>query len=573
MFYEKISAVGGSASGGKVPPPTWCPECRMIRRSLFRNVKNLFRRKDSLTGKEIFSGIPPEAPVKVYDHDYWWSDLWDPVDYGRDYDFSRSFFEQFRELLYTVPWPSRDVLNLINSPYSNNIGWSKNCYLCFNGGNLEDCVYVVDADSAKNSIDLTSVDGAELSYECFNLDNCFRTFFSIHCLECQNVWFSRDLTGCSNCFGCVNLRNKHYYIFNKAYSKEEYFKELQKFNLGSYESIRDFKIKAENFWSDYPTKYFHGWRNADVSGDLLSHSKNAKFSYNATGLEDSKYCQSVWDQVRDVYDATDVGWAETSYEFCQGGVDGANNLKFSFECWPAVHNIEYSAFCKSSSELFGCVGLKKKSYCILNKQYSKEEYQALRERIIKHMSEMPYFDSEKRRYIYGEFFSPEFSPFAYNDTIAQDFLPLDKDGANKLGYKWRDPASGEHQISTTAKDLPDRIQDVADSILTEVIQCLLCGGPYRLIPTELEFYRKIGLPIPRLCPDCRYLKRTKYRNPVHYYDRTCQCGGLKSENSRYLNDAQHSHGSLLCSNQFITTYPPDSTIIIYCEQCYNAEAV
>ncbi len=34
-FYEKI----------KVPPPTWCPECRMVRRMVFRDYRVLHKRK------------------------------------------------------------------------------------------------------------------------------------------------------------------------------------------------------------------------------------------------------------------------------------------------------------------------------------------------------------------------------------------------------------------------------------------------------------------------------------------------------------------------------------------------
>jgi len=55
-FYEKI----------KVPAPTFCPECRMVRRLSFRNERNLFRRKDARTGKESFSGFPIEANINTY---------------------------------------------------------------------------------------------------------------------------------------------------------------------------------------------------------------------------------------------------------------------------------------------------------------------------------------------------------------------------------------------------------------------------------------------------------------------------------------------------------------------------
>src|SRR3989344_4892159 len=102
IFYEKIS----------VPPPTFCPECRMIRRFMFRNERRLFRRKEEISGKEIFSSFPASAPIKVYEHDYWWSDKWDPLESGREYDFSKPFFAQFIELFRTAPLFSRSVVSI-----------------------------------------------------------------------------------------------------------------------------------------------------------------------------------------------------------------------------------------------------------------------------------------------------------------------------------------------------------------------------------------------------------------------------------------------------------------------------
>src|SRR5579864_9029045 len=89
-FYKKIA----------VPPPTFCPECRMKRRFAWRNEHNLYRRKDDATGKDIFSGFSPDISLKIYEKEYWMSDAWDPLIYGKNYDFSRPFFEQFKELMY-----------------------------------------------------------------------------------------------------------------------------------------------------------------------------------------------------------------------------------------------------------------------------------------------------------------------------------------------------------------------------------------------------------------------------------------------------------------------------------------
>src|SRR3989344_1485926 len=92
-FYRKIS----------VPPPTWCPECRRQRRMIFRNFKTLYKRNSDKSGKSMIAMFAPTAPYKVWTHEEWWADDWDARGWGKDYDFSRPFFDQFRELLLAVP--------------------------------------------------------------------------------------------------------------------------------------------------------------------------------------------------------------------------------------------------------------------------------------------------------------------------------------------------------------------------------------------------------------------------------------------------------------------------------------
>lgn len=562
-FYEKM----------RVPPPTWCPECRMIRRMLFENERLLFRHKDEISGKDIFSEFPPQVRAKIYDDAYWQSDAWDPMDYGRDYDFSRPFFEQFRELMYDVPWVSRSVINLVNSDYSHGAANLKDCYLCFNLGSCERCAYVSDANSMKDSFDCTSLGRNEFCYECTIIADSYRMRFSHRCEQCQDVWFSRDCTACSNCFGCTNLRNKQYYIFNRPYSKEDYFAQLQQFGLGSHQSLEEIKKQVRQFSLSQPHKFMSSRHNTNVSGDLITSSKNVHESFNIVDAENVKYSQGVVLGVRDSYDFTVWGdHSELMYEVLVSG-NGCSGLKFTIDCWPADHNIEYSLKCMSSDNLFGCVGLRKKSHCIFNKQYSPEEYKTLREKIIAHMNDMPYTDRQGRVYRYGEFFPPEFSPFAYNETLANDFFPLTKAEAERKKYPWRDPETREFQTTIDAQNLPDHIKDVTDSVLKEVIKCASCAKAYRVIPMELEFYRRMLLSLPRVCHNCRFIKRTKYRNQPKFYRRACQCAGVRSQNGAYQNQSAHPHGADRCSNSFLTSYAPDRPEIVYCEQCYQEEVV
>src|SRR3989344_8244486 len=87
-FYEKM----------QVPPPTWCPECRLIRRLLIRNERALYKEECSLCKVPTFSVYALGHSFPTYCSTCWFSDTWDPFIYGRDSDPSRSFFEQFQDL-------------------------------------------------------------------------------------------------------------------------------------------------------------------------------------------------------------------------------------------------------------------------------------------------------------------------------------------------------------------------------------------------------------------------------------------------------------------------------------------
>lgn len=568
-FYEKMA----------VPPPTWCPKCRSQRRFIFWNGHHLFLANDALTGKKIFSAYPKNAGLKLYENEYWWSDGWDPLTYGKAYDFSRPFLTQFRELFYVVPWSSRQIWNLNASEYSNNASRLKNCYLCFDCDQSENCAYATGFRHCRDSFELDQCNYLELCYELVSSDHNYKTFFSFDCDNCRNVWFSYQCRNCSNCFGCVNLKNKQYHIFNKPYEREEYEKKIKTFKTGSYNGLTKIKEEMTTFRMQLPRKYMHTEHAESVSGDFIYHAKNVKYSYQCDkDIRDLKYCQRIVNGVSDAYDYS--CWGDNSELIYESLLCGENcrNVRFCFNCWPACEDLQYSASCHSSRNLFGCVGLKNKQYCILNRQYSKKDYEALVPKIIAHMNKMPYVDEAGRVYRYGEFFPPEFSPFAYNETLAQEYFPLSSESARASGFLWRESEKREYKITMKAADIPDHINDIEDSILGEVIECMHqekcnegCTKAFRIIPQELKFLRREELPLPRLCSNCRHYERARARNPHLLWRRGCQCQGNQSSNGAYKNFASHYHGADFCPSEFETTFSPERTEIIYCESCYNSE--
>ena len=346
---------------------------------------------------------------------------------------------------------------------------------------------------------------------------------------------------------------------------------MAKFQSGSHAAVEEMKAKAHAHWKKFPMKYALLINVTNATGEHIERSKNVKYSYGIHEAENIAYSQDLGPPVSDSYDYTSWGHgASRIYESIVTGEE-CDSIKFSWDCWPSSQNVEYSISCRSSSNLFGCVGLQKKQYCIFNKQYSKEEYVALREKIVAHMSAHPYTDARGRVYTYGEFFPPEFSPFAYNETLTQDLFPLTKEQAEAQGYLWRDPESRAYPITIPAKDLSDDVTDAPDTITKEVLGCIRCGKPYRIIPMEFDFLRRIGLPVPRKCPECRFQDRFRFANKPKFRSGKCQCAGTKDERDIYQNAVVHAHGADHCQNEFETSYPKDSDAIIYCEKCYQSE--
>jgi len=459
---------------------------------------------------------------------------------------------------------------MVNSPYNNMVSYLKNCYLLTNADYNENCAYGCEIQNSKECFDMNLADRCELSYECVNSQNCYRTFFSSDCQTCNNVWYSHNLISCNDCIGCVNLRGKQYHIFNQPYTKEEYQQKIKSMGLGSYHASLAIGERAKKLALLYPNKFMHGFQNTNASGEYIYQSKNTHDSWLVTGCEDVRYSQYlVAKSTKDSYDYTQYGdGAELFYEALQGG-NNCQRVRFSWFTVGSSRDVTYGIQNFSCENTFGCVAVRKKQYCILNTQYSETEYKKLSSGIIEDM---------KQRGEWGEFFPPALSPFGYNETTAQQYFPLSPEEARRKGYTWQLPDPRQYQPTITAEDLPESITDIPDSILNDIIQCLhkgecneQCASAFRLIPSELQFYKQMNLPLPRLCSNCRHYARLTQRNPPKLWERVCQCAGSDSDNHAYRNTAAHSHGSTHCDNKFQTAYAPEKPEIIYCESCYQLE--
>ncbi|MCX6754205.1 MAG: hypothetical protein NTV03_04085 [Candidatus Nomurabacteria bacterium] len=549
-FYKKMN----------VPSPTFCPECRLQRRLTWRNERNLYRRKCDVPGHNefIIAMYPENTPFPVYDTKYLWSDEWDANDYKMDLDFSRPFFEQWKELFNSVPTISLINLQDVNSDYCNFTYQSKNCYLNFASDVNEDTAYLYHSIENRNCYDMLGSRKNENCYELIDCEECYNSAYLKVSSNCIDSRFCYDCRNCSNCIGCVGLRNAQNCILNVKYSPIEYKSKLEKLNLSTILGKKDMGKEYGSILKNYPRKFSNSRHSVKSTGDYINGAKNCTDCFDIEGpAQDLRYVIYGVTNMSDTYDCYAIGMnIENSYECFDSG-DSMSNVAFTANAWNSF-SCRYCYFIKNCSNCFGCVGIKNKQYCILNKQYTKEEYEDLLLKIIEHMNDKPYIDKNDIVYKYGEFFPSELSPFAYNESIVSELFPNTKEEILNHGYRWKDKEVKNYKIDIRLDDLPIQIKDIDDLIIGKVIECSHygkcsenCTLGFKIIPEELQFYKKMNLPLPHLCPNCRHYERLSQRNPMKLWHRSCMKEG--------------------CTNEFETSYAPDRPEIIYCEKCYQQE--
>lgn len=506
-FYEKL----------QVPSPTFCPECRLQRRLTMRNEKNLYKRSCDLCQKSIISFFDTNVDFPVYCTDCWWSDKWDPENFGRDFDFNRPFFDQYKELLNKVPKANLLQLNNENSEYNSFLAFSKNTYMSPGSYIVDGCIYVRKSQNCKDCVSCNIINKCELLSNSSNCDSCYSSNFLLNCRNCSFSSYLNDCSNLQNSFMCIGMRNKAYCFKNKEIGKEDFEKIIAKYKTKGDESLFAEFIE---FSLTVPRRSQVQFNCENSVGDYLYNCKNAIECFDCFSIQDSKYLS----ECSEVKDCMDMCMHDKEIELCyemSSGGEKSYMTKFSF-CTCASPYSEYLYSCFYLANSFGCDGFHTKNeYVILNKKYTKVEYENLRVRIIEYM---------KGTGEYGEFFPSFITPYAYNESVAQDYFPLTKEQILAKGWRWKEVDAVKTPSTLLAMD------------------CTECGKQYRIIKQEQALYDTMKLQAPTRCNECRYKQLLKWKNPRKLWDRECKkCGtGIK------------------------TSYSPDRPEIVYCEACYLA---
>ena len=529
----------------KVPPPNYCPVCRKMRRMAHMNYVRLSKRKCDAPehGEMIISILPEECPFPVYDYHYYTSDEFNPFSFGVEYKNGESPMETFLALRKKVPMPSflnRDPSS-INSEYSNGGQNMKNGYFVFTCHDVENAWYSNVILKGRNIMDSYWITDSESIYENIFSDHIYQSsfvYFSSGCTDCKFIF---DCRNCSNCFGCVNLRNQKYCVFNKQFTKEEYEKFLESVYPLSKDMLAEYKKK---FWGLVKSLPMNGTRNIAITNSSGNNLRNSKNLYDVTDADRSENIAHS-DGIITLKDAMDVTFTGDGANLVYSGVNIgtlASNIKFSVST-KFSNDCEFTFNSKNSSNCFMCFGFQKANYCILNKQYSKDDYYKVLDEI---KSEM------LKRGEYSDGVGMEFSAQAYNFSIGQISFPLsDREIINLGGYVAKDPETNAgNQEFLFGSQVPATIEEVTDEILNKAIKCEKTGRPFRITPSELEFYRKMKLPLPTVHPSVRMEERIRHFT---------------------ANGKSYKTTCAKCDKKILAMFDSSENFILYCEDCFKKE--
>lgn len=282
------------------------------------------------------------------------------------------FYSELRKLLFGKPANAMNSRSVENCTYGDYLYRCKNAYLSYFLTDSQDCYYSEYLYKSRDCIDCAYLSSSEMCLECVDGNDLYDCQYLQDCHGCARCSYCLDCFNCKDCFGCFGLRHKQFCIFNKPYTEADYHAKLAE--LKKHPPAKVLKILAPEF-EKHPRIYARLLRGADQCfGDYIYFSKKCFQCYNVRNVEDSAYVSEIMNPEQGSatsMDCTFVTNVSNCYE-CQT-VSQASNCNFLEHC-ANCSDSEYLRYCYNCSNCFGCVYLSNKEYCILNRQFTRDEY-------------------------------------------------------------------------------------------------------------------------------------------------------------------------------------------------------
>lgn len=437
-----------------------------------------------------------ERMPEVMKYSDYYNQSWEEYLNGIDYDSSKNLFENYAELRKSVK--GINMINFFhseNSEYADVVSKWKNIYLsAFIVNGDEDVMYSFGVnDESKRVLNSAIIsDHSENIYFSLAVQHSFQVFYSRFINNSSDIWLSTNLIWCTHCIACHDLENSSYCIENTQYEKDEYM-------IKKDEYLKD-KDGYHKSYTDLIRKRWKHLASANITWSYAVESEDIEWAHFTYRISSWRNIFNVWgfESCQNIYDV--FNWWGPSLQ----DIYAVNGIAINSEnCYTSCHvpncnTVFYSYYLESCSFCIWCIGLQNKSYCILNKQYTKDEWELKANEI---------FSQMEKEDVLWDFFPGSLNPFYFNDTMGWILWNFTKDEVESEGYMWReweikvDIPEESDIISTNDLKHYQSYQDekwlINKNILKKVIQDDN-GNYYRIVQMEYDFLSRYWLPLPEI---------------------------------------------------------------------------
>ena len=523
-----------------VPPSDMSQISRQRYMTLHFNTGQWWYNKHAETGKPVLSSSHPASGVRVLPDREWFEK--DFAEVGQEYNSEKPMFEQLRELRLVVPESaSKDYVETENSMSLASFGDVNSFFMT--ASRSKGSFHGAVALDVEDSSEIYSCKNVTSSYNIIHSDRIHKSQYVRECRDVIESAFVFDCRNCEFCFGATNKRNKKYIWFNDELSQEEWERRRAKVDLGVRSVAKEYLEKFDQLVKDSVWPENFNEKSENSTGEYLTGATNCEYVYYSDGgARDIFWSGWAFGKTENCAFCANAGHGSDVWN-CVASTFGASN---KFCSWTArCYNLEYCMSCYDCEFCFACIGLTKKKYHILNKEYSEEDYWKKVDEIKCRM-----LDSGE----YGNFLPPKLGTSWFHESGSIKYLLTDLEFGKKADAHLFDPeeegAYGDEFIggaevpdSTT---LPDSIDDCDEWAGKPVVDSSY-GRRFAMLKPEVALYKKL-----RIAPSM-----------THPVQRVTDL--IWTANSGVFVDAKCEK----CDKDVITsmnkTYPEKR---IYCQECY-----
>jgi hypothetical protein len=449
--------------------------------------------KHAETGKPVLSFHHPASGVRVLPDKEWHEKDFSAI--TEPYDANRPFFDQLRALELKVPLLATfSRVEPENSITLFSFG-DRNSYFTF-ACKSERTFFASGAFDVRDSSLLWLGMNISESHATQHSHRLHRCKYIRESLDCIDSAFLFDCRNCQNCFGATNKRNRQYVFMNEQLSKEEYERRVASIDLGRRSVLEEWQRTFDDLLLSqgvFPENFNVNCQ--DSTGEYLVNAVRCTECFDSNGAPtDNWHCGWMYGSSQ----GNMHGWGVVDNQECYQTVScpNSNRTKFSYRSF-RLDNCEYCMMCSDLQDCFGCIGLKKKRFCILNAQYTEEEYWKTLDEIKCRLLDT----GEYGHYLpvtLSSTYVPESGAVSYAGATPEELKQI---GGN-LFEPTADGATGAERITTTprnASDVPDSIDDVTDEWAGVPIFDPEAKRTFSFLKPVLDHYRAL-----RIAPPTRH---------------------------------------------------------------------